>query len=184
MKIKKLTLNIMKATITIVLVVTAVAVFAQEKVLKEMDAVKVSKSDVPAKVVQQAAKDFPDVSPFQFYNVGETSVSSDWKVSEDVNFGEGEKVDHFVIEMKGKDSYFHALYDADGKLLMAREWQKDVALPSKVYNAVYKSFPGVTLKKDEHSKVVDKGKKKEYYVVTLSNGKKATFLPDGTLVKK
>ena len=49
-----------------------------------MDAVKVSKSDVPGPVIVQVEKDFPNVSPFQFYSVGESSVSKDWKVSEDI----------------------------------------------------------------------------------------------------
>lgn len=67
---------------------------------------------------------------------------------------------------------------------MSREWQKDVALPPAVAKAVVQQYPGVALKKDEHSKVTDHGKKKEYYVVTLVNGKKVTVLPDGTLAKK
>lgn len=174
----------MKKLITISLVAFAVTATAQEKVLKEMDAVKVDKSKVPGPVVQQAEKDFPNVSPVQFYNVGETSVSKDWKISEDVNFGEGDKVDHYVVEMKGKDAFYHALYDARGKLLMSREWQKDVALPAPVTQAIAKAYPGVGLKKDEHSKVIDKGKKKEYYVVTLANGKKVTYLPNGALARK
>ena len=160
------------------------AASAQEVVLKEMDAKKVSKSEVPGTVVAQAEKDFPNVSPFQFYNVGETSVSKDWQVSEDVNFDEGKKVDHYVIEMKGKNAYYHALYDEKGKLLMSREWQKDAALPAPVAQAISKDYPGVKLKKDEHSKVVDHNKKNEYYVVTLSNGKKVTYLPDGKSAKK
>lgn len=162
----------------------AYPVMAQEKVLKEMDAVKVSKSNVPGPVIQQVEKDFPNESPFQFYNVGETTVSTDWKISENVSFEEADKIDHYVVEMKGKDSYYHALYNAKGKLLMSREWQKDVALPPAVAKTVAEAYPGVALKKDEHSKVTDHGKKKEYYVVTLTNGKKVTVLPDGTLAKK
>lgn len=174
----------MKKLITILMTAIATVGFAQEKILKEMDAVNVSKSDVPGPVVKQAAKDFPNVSPVKFYNVGETSVSKDWHISESVNFNEGDKIDHYVVEMKGKNSYYHALYDASGKLLMSREWQKNVALPTGVRQAVAKSYPGVDLKKDEHSKVTDHGKKKEYYVVTLDNGDKLTYLPDGTLAKK
>jgi hypothetical protein len=162
----------------------AYATFAQEKVLKEMDAVKIDKNSVPASVSSQATKDFQNASPYQFYSVGETSLSKDWKVSEEVDIQKSDKFDHYVVELKGKDSYFHALYDSKGKLLMSREWQKDVALPAPVSAAITKAYPGVGLTKDEHSKVVDKGKSKEYYVVTLSTGKKVTALPDGTLVKK
>lgn len=157
------------------------AAFAQEKVVKEMDAVKITKSDVPGPVIQQAEKDFPNASPFEYYSVGETSVSKDWKVSEDVNFAENEEIDHYSVEMKGKNSHYEALYDEKGKLLMSKEYQKDVALPQPVLQSVAKAYPGVSLKKDEHSKVVDHGKQKEYYVVTLSNGKKLTYAPDGTL---
>lgn len=175
----------MKKLITMLMIAfAACSVMAQEKVLKEMDAVKVSKSDVPGPVIKQAEKDFPNASPFQFYNVGETTVSADWKISESVDFSESDKIDRYVIEMKGKDSYYHALYDAKGKLLMSREWQKDAALPPAVARAVVQAYPGVALKKDEHSKVTDHGTKKEYYVVTLANGKKVTCLPDGTLAKK
>jgi hypothetical protein len=85
--------------------------------------------------------------------------------------------------MKGKNSNYEALYDAKGKLLMSKEYQKDVALPQPVLQSIAKAYPGVALKKDEHSKVVDHGKKKEYYVVYLANGKKLTYLPDGTLKK-
>src|SRR5688572_16879932 len=122
----------MKKLVTIALVAISTAAFAQEQVLKEMDAVKVSKSDVPGPIVTQAQKDFPDASPFEFYSVGESSVSKDWKITEDVNISEGQTIDHYVVEMKGKDSYYHALYDGDGKLIMSREWQKDVALPQPV----------------------------------------------------
>lgn len=175
----------MKKLITMLTIAfTTVSVMAQEKVLKEMDAVKVSESDVPGPVIKQIEKDFPNESPFQFYNVGESTISSDWKISEGVSFEEGDKIDHYVVELKGKNSYYHALYNDEGKLLMSREWQKDVALPNAVARAVAKAYPGVGLKKDEHSKVVDHGKEKEYYVVTLANGKKLTVLPDGTFAKK
>lgn len=175
----------MKKLITMLMIAfTVCSVQAQEKILKEMDAKNISKSDVPGPVIQQAEKDFPNASPFQFYNIGETSISSNWKISESVDFSESDKIDHYVVEMKGKDAYYHALYDAKGKLLMSREWQKDAALPTAVSRVVVQQYPGVALKKDEHSKVIDHGKKKEYYVVTLANGKKLTVLPDGTLAKK
>ena len=172
----------MKKLVSILAVALASSTaLAQEKVVKEMDAVKITKSDVPGPVIQQAEKDFPNASPFQYFSVGETSVSKDWKVTEEVNFAESEKVDHYSVEMKGKNSHYEALYDEKGKLLMSKEYQKDVALPQPVLQSVAKAYPGVSLTKDEHSKVIDHGKKKEYYVVTLANGKKLTYTPDGTL---
>lgn len=162
----------------------AFVVLAQEEILKEIDAVKVSESDVPGPVVKEIEDDFPNMSPFQYYNIGETSVSSDWKISEEVNFDQGDKIDHYVVEMKGENANYHALYDSEGKLLMSREMQKDVALPHPIVESIAKKYPGVGIKKDEHSKVIDHDKKEEYYVVTLANGKKITFLPDGTVVKE
>jgi hypothetical protein len=158
--------------------------FAQEEVVKKMDVVKISKSDVPSTVVEQAQKDFPNASPFQFYSVGETSISNDWKVSEDVNFKESDKVDHYSIEMKGKNSHYEALYDEGGKLLMSKQFEKDVALPQPVLQALAKEYPGVSLKKDTHTKIVEHGTMKDYYVVSLGNGKKVTYAADGTLLKK
>jgi hypothetical protein len=172
-----------KLAFLIVVVLSSSILFAQEKVVKNMDAVKIKKTDVPNPIIQQAEKDFPNASPFQYFSVGETAVSKDWKISEDVNFKENEKIDHYSIEMKGNKSHYEALYDANGKLLMSKQFEKDVALPPAVMQAVNKEYPGVQLKKDEHSKVIDHGQKKEYYVVRLANGKKLTYTPDGTLKK-
>jgi len=159
--------------------------YAQDKVLKEMDAVKISKSDTPGPVIKQAEKDFPNASPFQFYAVGDTTLSKDWKITEDQNFSKGDKIDHYSVEMRGKDSYYHALYDASGKLLMSRKEEKNVALPKAIMTA-YESGPykGVALKKDKHYKITDHGKKQNYYEVYLANGKKLVYNADGTLVKK
>jgi len=173
-----------KLVLTLTVAVVSSAAFAQEEVVKKMDAVKITKSDVPGPVMQQAQKDFPNASPFQFYSVGENSVSKDWKISEDVDFKENEKVDHYSVEMKGKDSHYEALYDEEGKLLMSKQFEKNVALPQPVLQALAKDYPGVTLKKDEHTKTIDHGKKKDYYVVSLANGKKVTYAADGTQLKK
>jgi hypothetical protein len=159
--------------------------YAQEKVLKEMDAVKISKTDAPDPVVKQAEIDFPGASPFQYYAVGDTMLSKDWKITEEQNFSKGEKINHYSVEMRGKDSYYHALYDANGKLLMSRKEEKNVALPKAIMTA-YESGPyrGIPLKKDKHYKITDHGKKKNYYEVYLTNGKKLMYNADGTLIKK
>jgi hypothetical protein len=175
-------------TITATLLTMICAVmftYAQEKVMKEMDAVKVSKSDVPDPLVQKAEKDFPGATPFAYYTAGETTLSNDWKVTENVDIKPGEKIDHYTVHMKGKGSEFEALYDASGKLIMSREVQKNVALPKPVLDAFGKSkYKGTALKKDKHYKMIEHGTKKEYYVVTLSDGKKLTFAPDGTILKE
>lgn len=172
----------MKKLVSILAVaVAATTAFAQETAVKKMDAVKITKSDVPSAVVQKAEKDFPDASPFQFYSVGETSISKDWKVSEDVDFKETDKIDHYSVEMKGKNSHYEALYDEKGKLLMSKEVQKDVALPQPVLHSIAQSYPNVAMKKDVHSKIIDHGQKKEYYVIQMENGKKLTYTPDGKL---
>ena len=173
-----------KLVLTLAVAFVSSAAFAQEEVVKKMDAVKLTKSDVLSPVIDQAQKDFPDASPFQFYSVGETSVSNDWKVAEEVDFKETEKIDHYSIEMKGKNSHYEALYDEEGKLLMSKQFEKDVALPQPVLQALAKEYPGVSLKKDEHTKTTDHGKKKDYYVVSLANGKKVTYAADGTQLKK
>jgi hypothetical protein len=173
-----------KLVLTLAVALASSAAFAQEHAVKTMDAVKITKSDVPGPVVQQAQKDFPDASPFQFYSVGETAVSKDWKVSEDVDFKEGEEIDHYSVEMKGKNSSYEALYDAKGKLLMSKKVEKDVAIPQPILQALNKEYPGVGLKKDVHTKTTDHGKKKDYYVITLANGNKVTYAADGTPMKK
>ena len=173
-----------KLVLTLAVAIVASATFAQETVVKKMDAVKITKSDVPSPVIQKAEKDFPDASPFQYYSVGETAVSKDWKVSEQVDFKETEKIDHYSVQMKGKNSSYEALYDADGKLLMSKKVEKDVALPQPVLQAVAKDYPGVTLKKDQHTKLTEHGKMKDYYVISLANGKKVTYSADGTSLKK
>lgn len=173
-----------KLIVTLVVLLPFFTAAAQEKVLKEMDAVKISKSEVPGPLVQKVQKDFPNVSPFQYYMVGDTAMSRDWKITDEVNFSEGDKIDHYSVEMKGKDGYYHALYDANGKLLMSRVEQKDVALPSAVMKSIGRDYEGIGLKKDKHYKLVDHGKKTEYYEVTLNNGKKLYYKKDGTQVKK
>lgn len=173
-----------KLVLTLAVAFASSVAFAQDKAVKEMDAVKITKSDVPGPVIQQAEKDFPNASPFQFYSVGETSVSNDWKVTEEVDFSEVEKIDHYTVHMKSKNSNYEALYDENGKLLMSKEYQKDVALPQPVLQALAKEYPGVSLRKDEHIKTTDHGKKKDYYVVSLANGKKVTYAADGTKLKK
>ena len=86
--------------------------------------------------------------------------------------------------MKGKDSNYEALYDAEGKLLMSKKVEKDVALPQPVLMAVAQEYPGVSMKKDEHTKITEHGKMKDYYVISLANGKKVTYNADGTAIKK
>jgi len=150
-----------------------------------MDLVKVSKADVPEPLVQKAEKDFPNVSPFQFYSVGETTLSKDWKVTEDVNFESGDAINYYKVDMKGKGSEFEALYDAKGNLLMSRQVQKNVVLPKAVMDAYAKSkYKGQALEKDKHYKLTHHGTNKEYYLVTLSGGKTITFAPDGTILKE
>ena len=173
-----------KLVLTLAVAFVSSATFAQETAVKKMDAVKIGKSDVPSPVIQKAAKDFPDASPFQYYSVGETAVSKDWKVSEQVDFKETEKIDHHSVKMKGKNSNYEALYDEEGKLLMSKKVEKDVALPQPVLMAIAQEYPGLSLKKDEHTKITEHGKMKDYYVISLANGKKVTYNADGTAIKK
>ena len=50
---------------------------------------------------------------------------------------------------------------------MSKKVEKDVALPQPVLQAVAKEYPGVTLKKDQHTKITEHGKMKNYYVISL-----------------
>lgn len=158
--------------------------FAQDAKVKEMDAVLVNKDAVPGAVVAKAEKDFPDASPFKYYNVGETNLNRDWRVTESVDMKTGDQIKYYKVDMKGKNSNFEALYDGTGKLVMSREEQKDVALPPAVRNAwASGEYKDVPLIKDKHVKVVDHGKKTEYYVLSLKDGKKVTYDSNGKIQK-
>lgn len=157
---------------------------AQDQKAKEMDAVLVNKDAVPGPVVAKAEKDFPDASPFRYYNVGETNLNRDWRVTESVDLKRGETISYYKVDMKGKNSNFEALYDQTGKLVMSREEQKDVALPVAVRNAWASSdLKDAQLIKDKHVKVIDHNKKTEYYVLFLKDGRKVTYGADGTVQK-
>ena len=67
---------------------------------------------------------------------------------------------------------------------MSKKVEKDVALPQPVLQAVAKEYPGVSLKKDQHTKITEHGNMKDYYEISLANGKKATYAADGTSLKK
>ena len=177
--------NLMKTLfMTCVALCVALVCVAQAEKAKEMDAVLVNKDAVPGPVVAKAEKDFPDASPFKYYNVGESNLNRDWRVTESVDLKPGEKIKYYKVDMKGKDSDFEALYDATGKLVMSRQVQKDVALPAAVRNAWASSdLKNEPLVKDKHVKITDHDKKTEYYVLTLKDGRKVTYGADGTLQK-
>jgi hypothetical protein len=182
----RLTTKLMKTIVTTCIALLAFATaLAQEKVVKEMDMTLVNKSAVPGPLVQKAEKDFPGASPFNYYLVGDTTLSRDWKITESVDFQGVDKVDYYKVDMRGKNANFEALYDAKGKLIMSKQEEKNIALPSAVLNSWAKSeYKNSPLVKDKHVKVIDHGKKTEYYVVTLQNGKKLTYSAKGDLIKK
>ena len=171
-------------TSTLIVFVTLTA-FAQtpEKALKSVDLVKLKKSEVPGNLEAQVQQDFPNVGPVNIFTAADTVVTKDWRVSEDIDFDEGEEINYYKVEMKGKDSYYEALYDSNSKLIMSKEIQKDVALPSAVRQAYatseYKDQP---LEKDKHFKVTNHGNSKEYYEIYLKDGKKLHYTADGILV--
>jgi hypothetical protein len=170
--------------LTVVIIALAVCVtsFAQEKVLKEMKAEKINKSAAPEAVVVQAQKDFPKATPVQYYSVGETSKSEDWKISEEVNFDQGDKVQHYGVHLQGEGGEYQALYDDNGKLVMSKQYEKDTALPKPIAETLSKDFPGAKAKSDGHVKVIHhSGVKKEYYDVVLEDGKHLIFTETGRL---
>ncbi|MGC3943343.1 MAG: hypothetical protein QM762_02210 [Chryseolinea sp.] len=169
---------------TFALLCIALTSFAQDEKVKEMDVKLLNKDAVPGPVVAKAEKDFPDASPFKYYNVGETTVNKDWRVSESVNMKAGEKITYYKVDMKGKNSNFEALYDATGKLMMSKEEQKDVALPPAVRTAwASGEYKDAGLAKDKHVKIIDHGKKTEYYVLSLKDGRKVTYDASGKMQK-
>ena len=177
----------MKTLATIILISIATVAFAQEeKELKRMTAKKISQSEVPGPIITQFQKDFPNLSPFQFYAVGDTTLTSEWEISNVVSFDKGDKIDHYAIEMEGNDTKIEALYDQKGKLILSKELQKNYPLPKPVAESLQKDYSGLTVVSDEHYKVkhYDKRAWKEYYEVTLSNGSKVVYAGDGTELKK
>lgn len=176
----------MKTLATIILVAIATVAIAQERELKKMSAKKISQSEVPGPIITQAQKDFPNMSPFQFYAVGDTTLTHEWEISEVVSFDPGDKVDHYSVAMEGKGTQVEALYDHKGKLILSKELQKNYPLPKPVAESLEKNYSGQTVVSDEHYKVkhYDKRAWKEYYEVTLSNGEKVVYAGDGTELKK
>lgn len=176
----------MKKTLTIAAMICISShVLAQSEPAKVMDATLVNKDAVPGELVSKAEKDFPGASPFQYYMVGETNINRDWRVTESVDLKTGETMKYYKVDMKSNKGNFEALYDATGNLIMSREEQKDVALPPAVSRAwASGEFKNTRLAKDKHVKVIDHGKKTEYYVLTLSDGKKVTYDASVKLVKK
>ena len=174
--------KLISSTLILLVAFTAFAQ-TQEKAMKSVELVKVKKSEVPGDLEAQVQEDFPNAGPVNIFTAADTTVTSDWKVSEEINFEEGDEIDYYHVEVKGKDSYYEALYDSNSKLIMSKEVQKDVNLPQAIRTAYASSeYKDIPIAKDKHYKVTHHGNNKDYYVVYLKNGKKLHFNPDGTLV--
>jgi hypothetical protein len=174
--------KLITSTLIVMVTITTFAQ-AQQKTMKSVELVKVKNSDAPGGLEAQVQQDFSNAGPVNIFTAADTTVTSDWKVSEEINFEEGDHIDYYHVEMKGKDSYYEALYDSNNKLIMSKEIQKDAALPQAIRTAYASSeYKDIPIAKDKHFKVTHHGNNKDYYVVYLKNGKKLHYNPDGTLV--
>ena len=147
------------------LLLAAGAVSAQDELFEA----KLTKEKVPAVVLASVEKDFPDAIITEYNALPVTILEEGWVITKDKPM-DG-KYDTYYLTIKGKNFDGKATYNANGELVSAQEYAKDIPLPLNVERAIGKRYPGWGISKDHMSSTFYKGdRKKTYYHVKLSKG--------------
>lgn len=90
------------------------------------------------------------------------------------------KFEAYEVIFKDSDGKIVATYDENGKILSSLERFKDVLLPEKVRNSLYKNFPGWALHTDTYlvSYYADHSVKKVYKIQLRKDGKRKNLKVD------
>ena len=147
------------------LLLAAGAVSAQDEIF----AAKLSRDKVPAVVLTSVEKDFPNATITEFKALPVTIMEEGWVITK--NKPMDGKYDTYYLTVKGNNFDGEATYDADGNLMSAHEYARNIALPHNVARAIAIRYPGWGIGKDHMTTTFYRGdKQKTYYHVDLMKG--------------
>ena len=147
------------------LLLAAGAVSAQDEIF----AAKLTRDKVPAVVLASVEKDFPDATITEYQALPVTIMEEGWVITK--NKPMDGKYDTYYLTVKGNNFDGEVTYDADGNLVSAHEYARNVALPHNVARAIAIHHPGWAPGKDHMTTTFYRGgKQKTYYHVDLMKG--------------
>ena len=120
----------------------------------EFDITKFSGIDLPVTNVEYLNEVQNNVTPN--YAKFLEYIAADWDVSKSSKF-DGRKDQLFDVTFKSHRGYIVASYDNDGKVVLARERFKNMALPKPILVAISKRYPNWVVAKTSYSLLYNRG---------------------------
>ncbi len=142
--------------------------------------IPLKKDKIPPVVMSSIEKDFPESTVTDYSAIPIQSIGEDWAVvRNDVN---QDKYDTYQVDIDGNAFAGTATYDANGRLISARENLKNVILPHQIGRSIGAEYPGWAVAGDHELITVYKpGRQQVYYRVKLEKGReKMTVVYDGS----